>query len=99
MPRTLLGTSHRQAPVKELVESIRTGIAQFFSLPDGYEVVLGNGGASAFWDVMCASLITRQAACGIIWVVQQEGRGVGGLGAVPGRSDRLRKRTRNVLRA
>ena len=63
--RTLLGTSHRQAPVKDLVESIRTGIAQFFSLPDGYEVVLGNGGASAFWDVMCASLITRQAACGV----------------------------------
>lgn len=63
--RTLLGTSHRQAPVKELVESIRTGIARFFSLPDGYEVVLGNGGASAFWDVMCASLITRQAACGV----------------------------------
>lgn len=63
--RTLLGTSHRQAPVKEVVASIRSGMSDFFALPEGYEVVLGNGGASAFWDVMCASLITRQAACGV----------------------------------
>lgn len=62
---TLLGTSHRQRPVKQLVESIREGLAEFFSLPAGYEVVLGNGGASAFWDVVCCSLVSRKAACGV----------------------------------
>lgn len=61
----LLGTSHRQAPVKQLVGSIREGLAQFFTIPDGYEVVLGNGGATAFWDMACASLITRKAAFGV----------------------------------
>ena len=44
--KTLLGTSHRQAPVKSLVASIREGLGSFFSLPDGYEIALGNGGAS-----------------------------------------------------
>ncbi|RBP97397.1 phosphoserine transaminase [Bifidobacterium aemilianum] len=61
---SLLGTSHRQSPVKQIVASIRQGLADFFSLPDAYEVVLGNGGASAFWDIACASLISRQAAFG-----------------------------------
>lgn len=61
---TLLGTSHRQAPVKNLVKDIREGLAEFFQLPDGYEVVLGNGGASAFWDIACANLIERRAAIG-----------------------------------
>jgi len=62
--RNLLGTSHRQTPIKQLVGSIREGLSEFFHVPDGYEVVLGNGGASAFWDVACASLITRKAAFG-----------------------------------
>lgn len=61
---TLLGTSHRQAPVKQLVGSIREGLHDFFRLPDGYEIALGNGGASAFWEIACASLITRRAAFG-----------------------------------
>lgn len=61
---TLLGTSHRQTPVKRLVASIREGLADFFSLPDGYEIALGNGGASAFWEIACASLIERRAAFG-----------------------------------
>ncbi|MCI1220196.1 MAG: phosphoserine transaminase [Bifidobacterium sp.] len=61
---TLLGTSHRQAPVRQLVASIREGLAGFFSLPEGYEIVLGDGGASAFWDLACANLIRRKAACG-----------------------------------
>lgn len=61
---TLMGTSHRQSPVKQVVGSIREGLAEFFHLPDGYEVALGNGGASAFWEIACASLITRQAAFG-----------------------------------
>ena len=61
---TLLGTSHRQRPVRELVASIREGLAEFFQLPDDYEIALGNGGASCFWEIACASLITRQAAFG-----------------------------------
>ena len=62
--RNLLGTSHRQTPIKQVVGSIREGLSEFFQIPDGYEVVLGNGGASAFWDIACASLITRKAAFG-----------------------------------
>ena len=54
---TLLGTSHRQAPVKNLVGSIRAGLRDLFGLPDGWEVVLGNGGASTFWDVATFGLI------------------------------------------
>src|SRR3984885_15069078 len=45
----LFGTSHRQAPVKDLVGRVRSGLREFFSVPDGYEVVLGNGGAAGFW--------------------------------------------------
>ncbi len=62
--RNLLGTSHRQTPIKQVVGSIREGLSEFFQIRDGYEVVLGNGGASAFWDIACASLITRKAAFG-----------------------------------
>lgn len=58
----ILGTSHRQAPVKDLVARVQTGLAEFFSLPEGYEVVLGNGGSTAFWDVLAASLIERRSA-------------------------------------
>ena len=57
----LLGTSHRQAPVKDLVGRVRTGIADLFSLPEGYEVVLGNGGSTAFWDAAASGLIDRRA--------------------------------------
>ena len=58
----LLGTSHRQAPVKNLVGSVRAGLADLFRLPDGYEVVLGNGGSTAFWDVAAAGLIEHRSA-------------------------------------
>ncbi len=57
----LLGTSHRQAPVKELVGRVRSGLADLFALPDGYEVVLGNGGSTAFWDAAASGLIERRA--------------------------------------
>lgn len=60
----LLGTSHRQTPIKQLVASIREGLGEFFRLPEGYEIALGNGGASAFWDMACACLISRRAAFG-----------------------------------
>ena len=53
----LMGTSHRQAPVRDLVERIRTGLGELFSLPDGYEVALGNGGTTAFWEAAAAWLV------------------------------------------
>ena len=56
----LLGTSHRQAPVKNLVGRVRSGLAELFSAPDGYEVLLGNGGSTAFWDMAAFSLISRR---------------------------------------
>ena len=52
-----LGTSHRQRPVKSLVGRLRSGLGELFSLPDGYEVVLGNGGTTAFWDIATYCLI------------------------------------------
>ncbi len=59
--RTLLGTSHRQAPVRTLVHRVREGLARLFDLPDDYEVVLGNGGTTAFWEVATACLVERRA--------------------------------------
>jgi phosphoserine aminotransferase len=59
---TVLGTSHRQKPVKDLVRRVREGLTGFFALPDGYEVVLGNGGATAFWDIAAFNLVRDRAA-------------------------------------
>ncbi|WP_026544671.1 phosphoserine transaminase [Arthrobacter sp. 35/47] len=58
---TLLGTSHRQAPVKNLVGSVRSGLMDFFGAPDGYEVILGVGGSTAFWDVASFGLVESRA--------------------------------------
>src|SRR3954463_14221134 len=58
---TFLGTSHRQPRVKRVVGAIRTGLADLFSLPDGYEVLLGNGGTNAFWDAAAFGLVERPA--------------------------------------
>lgn len=57
----LFGTSHRQAPVKNLVGRVRKGLADLFSLPEGYEVILGNGGATAFWDAAAFGLIDKRS--------------------------------------
>ena len=57
----LLGTSHRQAPVKTLVGSVRSGLAELFGAPDGYEILLANGGATTFWDSAVHSLIERRS--------------------------------------
>ena len=57
----LMGTSHRQAPVRDLVGRVRSGLAELFSLPDGYEVVLGNGGTTAFWDAAAAWIVRERA--------------------------------------
>ncbi len=54
---SLMGTSHRQKPVKDLVGRVRSGLADLFSLPEGYQVVLGNGGTTAFWDIAAFGLI------------------------------------------
>ncbi|HEX5741124.1 MAG TPA: phosphoserine transaminase [Pilimelia sp.] len=56
-----LGTSHRQAPVRREVGRLRRGIAALFDLPEGYEVVLGNGGATAFWEVAAFGLVRQRA--------------------------------------
>ena len=56
-----MGTSHRQKPVKSLVGRVRSGLGDLFNLPDGYEVVLGNGGATAFWDIAAFGLINDRA--------------------------------------
>ena len=58
---SLMGTSHRQAPVKNTVGRVRDGLAAFFDLPEGYEVVLGNGGATAFWDIATFGLIRNKS--------------------------------------
>jgi len=57
----ILGTSHRQAPVKNLVGRVRDGFSELFRLPEGYEIVLGNGGSTAFWDSAAFSLIEKRS--------------------------------------
>jgi phosphoserine aminotransferase len=59
--RGYLGTSHRQAGVRSVVGRVRAGLADLFSLPDGYEVLLGNGGSTAFWDAAAFGLVDRRA--------------------------------------
>jgi phosphoserine aminotransferase len=56
-----LGTSHRQLPVKNLVARIRAGLRELFDLPDGWQIALGNGGATAFWDIAAFGLIRERA--------------------------------------
>ncbi len=58
---TYLGTSHRQSTVKDVVGRLRDGLKELFSLPEGYEVVLGNGGATQFWDIATFSLIKERS--------------------------------------
>ncbi|HEY8474071.1 MAG TPA: phosphoserine transaminase [Natronosporangium sp.] len=60
---TYLGTSHRQRPVRDQVARLRRGLAALFDLPDGYEVVIGNGGTTAFWEVAVFGLIRERAQC------------------------------------
>ncbi len=57
----LLGTSHRQAPIKDLVGRVRSGLSELLRAPDGYEVLLGNGGSTAFWDAAAFSLIEKRS--------------------------------------
>ncbi|MBA3233837.1 MAG: phosphoserine transaminase [Propionibacteriales bacterium] len=58
---TYLGTSHRQATVRNVVARVRAGLAELFSIPDGYQIVLGNGGATVFWDIATFALIRQRS--------------------------------------
>jgi len=58
---SLMGTSHRQQPVKDLVQRVRRGLAELFALPDGYEVALGNGGSVAFFDLVTYALVRERS--------------------------------------
>src|SRR6185503_5373350 len=58
---SIIGTSHRQEPVKRLVGEIRRGLADLFTLEDGWEVILGNGGTTVFWDVATFGLVERRS--------------------------------------
>lgn len=58
---SILGTSHRQKPVKNVVKRVREGLTSLFNLPEGYEVVLGNGGSTAFWDIATSGLIENRS--------------------------------------
>ena len=58
---SVMGTSHRQKPVKQLVGRVRAGLRELFALPDGYEVLLGNGGTTALWDALIAGVIRERA--------------------------------------
>ena len=58
---SILGTSHRQKPVKSVVNRVRVGLNSLFNLPDGYEVILGNGGSTAFWDIATFGLIQARS--------------------------------------
>lgn len=58
---SILGTSHRQKPVKDVVKGVRQGLHSLFNLPEGYEVILGNGGSTAFWDIATLNLIENRS--------------------------------------
>ena len=58
---SILGTSHRQKPVKNVVKRVREGLTSLFNIPEGYEVILGNGGSTAFWDIATSGLIESRS--------------------------------------
>ena len=89
-----MGTSHRQAPVKAVVGRVRTGLRELFSLPDGYEVALGNGGTTAFWDAAACGLVRRRALHLVLRRVLQQVRLRHRGRAVPRRPDRRAGRAR-----
>src|SRR5258708_28681805 len=70
----VMGTSHRQKPVKQLVSSVRSGLGDLFALPDGYEVVLGNGGTTAFWDAAARCPGPRPPGRLVFWGVSAKVR-------------------------
>ena len=98
----LMGTSHRQKPVKALVGRVRSGLSDLFRVPEGYEVVLGNGGTTAFWDAATFGLVREQSAAPDLRRVLVEVRQGDRRRAVPAgldhRQGRRGRRTRADLR-
>ena len=93
----VMGTSHRQKPVKALVGEIRAGLRELFAVPDGYEVALGNGGATAFWDAAAFGLVDEPRAASDLWRVLLEVRPGDDRRAVPpGPGRRLRRSRRRA---
>ncbi len=84
----VMGTSHRQKPVKALVGEIRSGLGELFALPDGYEVALGNGGATAFWDAAAFGLVRRRSLHLAFGEFSKKFATRDYRGALPGRADR-----------
>lgn len=64
-PGSVMGTSHRQPPVRHVVAAIREELTELYNLPTDYEVALGNGGATLFWDMATVSLVEKRAATGV----------------------------------
>ena len=93
-----MGTSHRQAPVRDLVGRVRAGLAELFSLPDGYEVALGNGGTTAFWDAAAAWLVRERSLHLTYGEFSSKFAKATAGGAVPGRPDPGRGRARRRAR-
>ena len=82
----VMGTSHRQKPVKALVGEIRAGLSELFAVPTGYEVALGNGGATAFWDAAAFGLVDETRAAFDLWRVLLEVRPGDYRGAISART-------------
>ena len=94
-----MGTSHRQAPVRDLVQRIRDGPRRAASrLPDGYEVALGNGGTTAFWESACAWLVRERSLHLTYGEFSQKFAKATAGGALPRRPDRGRGRARRRAR-
>ncbi len=79
----VMGTSHRQRPVRDLVHRVRSGVAELLGLPDGYEVVLGNGGTTAFWEGAAAWLVRERALHLVYGEFSQKFAKVDRCGALP----------------
>ena len=88
----LMGTSHRQKPVKDVVGRVRAGLTELFALPDGYEVMLGNGGATAFWDAATFGLVRERSLHLTYGEFSEQVRQVHAGGPVPGGSGRRLRR-------
>ncbi len=93
-----MGTSHRQAPVRDLVGRVRAGLAELFALPDGYEVALGNGGTTAFWEAAAAWLVRERALHLTYGEFSQKFAKATAARAVPRRPDPGRGRARRRAR-
>ena len=94
-----MGTSHRQAPVRDLVGRVRARPRRLFGLPDGYEVALGNGGTTAFWDAAAAWLVRERRCTSSYGEFSQKFAKVDRRRALPRRPDRGRGRARRRARA